>query len=88
MVKYKLGRWKEVQDLFARAYDIQSTNLDPDHPDLAATMSHSAGLLKAMSKLGDAEIVYRTVSFCWSTNNYYHAALMHSKPDSKPAVQA
>ena len=62
MVKYKLGHWKEVQDLFARAYDIQSTHLEPDHADLAATMSHSAGLLKAMSKLGDAEIVYRTVS--------------------------
>ena len=25
VVKYKLGWWKEVQDLFARAYDIQST---------------------------------------------------------------
>ena len=62
VVKYKLGHWKEVQDLFARAYDIQSTHLEPDHADLAATMSHSAGLLKAMSKLGDAEIVYRTVS--------------------------
>ena len=61
VVKYKLGHWKEVQDLFARAYDIQSTHLEPDHADLAATMSHSAGLLKAMSKLGDAEIVYRTV---------------------------
>ena len=50
-----------MQDLFARAYDIQSRHLEPDHADLAATMSHSAGLLKAMSKLGDAEIVYRTV---------------------------
>ena len=60
-VKYRLGMWDVVQDLFARAYDIQSTQLGPDHPELALTMSHSAGLLRAMNKLADAEIVYRTV---------------------------
>ena len=61
VVKYKRGEWDVVQDLFARAYDIQSTQLGPDHSELALTMSNSAGLLKAMSKLADAEIVYRTV---------------------------
>lgn len=62
VVKYKLNLWDEVQDLFARAYDIQSTQLGQDNPELALTMSHSAGLLKAMNKDADAETVWRTVS--------------------------
>ena len=64
VVKYKLGEWHVVQDLFARAYDIQSTQLGPDHPELTLTMSNSAGLLRAMDKLTDAEIVHRTVCAC------------------------
>lgn len=62
VVKYKLNLWDDVQDLFARAYDIQSTQLGQDNPELALTMSHSAGLLKAMNKDADAETVWRTVS--------------------------
>lgn len=61
-MKYKRGEWDAVQDMFARAYDIQSTQLGADDPELALTMTHSAGLLKAMNKHADAEIVYRTVS--------------------------
>ena len=48
--------------MYARAYDIQSAKLGPEHPEVANTMNHTAGLLKVMGKFGDAESVYRAVS--------------------------
>lgn len=53
---------EKAQDLYARAYDIQTAKLGPEHPDVACTMNHTAGLLKAMGKYSDAESVYRAVS--------------------------
>jgi hypothetical protein len=57
----QVGLLEKSQDLYARAYDIQSAKLGPEHPDVAYTMNHTAGLLKVMGKFGDAESVYRAV---------------------------
>ena len=57
----QVGLLEKAQDMYARAYDIQSAKLGPEHPDVASTMNHTAGLLKVMGKFGDAESVYRTV---------------------------
>ena len=58
----QIGLLEKSQDLYARAYDIQTAKLGPEHPDVAYTMNHTAGLLKAMGKYSDAESVYRAVS--------------------------
>lgn len=55
------GLLEKAQDLYARAYDIQTAKLGPEHPEVAHTMNHTAGLLKAMGKYSDAESVYRAV---------------------------
>ena len=57
----QVGLLEKAQDMYARAYDIQSAKLGPEHPEVASTMNHTAGLLKVMGKFGDAESVYRTV---------------------------
>ena len=62
MVLFKLNQYQQAQDLYARAYDIQSSKLGPEHQEVATTMNNTAGLLKTMGKLEDAEVVYRTVS--------------------------
>ena len=58
----QVGLLEKSQDMYARAYDIQSAKLGPEHPEVAITMNHTAGLLKVMGKYGDAESVYRAVS--------------------------
>lgn len=40
----------------------QVAQLGAKHPDVATTMAATAGLLKALGKLSEAETVYRTVS--------------------------
>lgn len=62
MVRYRLNNFPAAQDLYARAYDIQVSMLGPDHQEVATTMNNTAGLLRGMGKLTDAEVVYRTVS--------------------------
>ena len=62
MVLFRLHQYQGAQDLYARAYDIQSSKLGPEDKEVATTMNNTAGLLKAMGKLADAEVVYRTVS--------------------------
>ena len=62
VVLFKLNQYQQAQDLYARAYDIQSSKLGPEHQEVATTMNNTAGLLKTMGKLEDAEVVYRTVS--------------------------
>jgi len=57
----QVGLLEKSQDMYARAYDIQSAKLGPEHADVAYTMNHTAGLLKVMGKFGDAESVYRAV---------------------------
>lgn len=59
---FRLHQYQGAQDLYARAYDIQSSKLGPEDKEVATTMNNTAGLLKAMGKLADAEVVYRTVS--------------------------
>lgn len=68
VVCFKLGEYSTSQDLYARAFDIQSVMLGSEHPETATTMNNTAGLLKAMGDYNQAEIVYRTV---WQnfTNN-------------------
>ena len=61
MVLFRLHQYQGAQDLYARAYDIQSSKLGPEDKEVATTMNNTAGLLKAMGKLADAEVVYRTV---------------------------
>lgn len=61
MVCFKLGQYSASQDLYARAFDIQSTLLGNEHADTATTMNNTAGLLKVMGDYNQAEIVYRTV---------------------------
>lgn len=58
-----MGLLERAQDMYARAYDIQAAKLGPEHPEVASTMNHTAGLLKVMGKFSDAESVYRAVSF-------------------------
>ncbi len=62
VVLFRLHQYQGAQDLYARAYDIQSSKLGPEDKEVATTMNNTAGLLKAMGKLADAEVVYRTVS--------------------------
>lgn len=62
MVLFRLHQYQGAQDLYARAYDILSSKLGPEDNEVATTMNNTAGLLKAMGKLADAEVVYRTVS--------------------------
>ena len=57
----QIGLLEKAQDLYARAYDIQTAKLGPEHPEVAYTMNYTAGLLKAMGKFSDAESVYRAV---------------------------
>lgn len=61
MILFRLHQYQGAQDLYARAYDIQSSKLGPEDKEVATTMNNTAGLLKAMGKLADAEVVYRTV---------------------------
>ena len=62
VVLFRLHQYQGAQDLYARAYDILSSKLGPEDKEVATTMNNTAGLLKAMGKLADAEVVYRTVS--------------------------
>lgn len=62
VVLFRLHQYQGAQDLYARAYDIQTSKLGPENKEVATTMNNTAGLLKAMGKLADAEVVYRTVS--------------------------
>jgi hypothetical protein len=80
LVNLQVGLLEKSQDMYARAYDIQSTKLGPEHPDVAHTMNHTAGLLKVMGKYGDAESVYRAVSLlcCVSQSDSFPAATMDS----------
>lgn len=57
----QVGLLEKAQDMYASAYDIQASKLGPEHPEVASTMNHTAGLLKVMGKLSDAEAVYRAV---------------------------
>ena len=41
--------------------DLQVKRLGEHHPDVATTLAATAGLLKAMGRMADAEIVYRLV---------------------------
>lgn len=61
VVLFRLHQYQGAQDLYARAYDILSSKLGPEDKEVATTMNNTAGLLKAMGKLADAEVVYRTV---------------------------
>ena len=66
----QIGLLEKAQDLYARAYDIQTAKLRPEHPEVAHTMNYTAGLLKAMGKYSDAESVYRAVSLSPSCRAY------------------
>lgn len=63
VVLFRLHQYQGAQDLYARAYDIQSSKLGPEDKEVVTTMNNTAGLLKAMGKLADAEVVYRTVGY-------------------------
>ena len=67
VVLFRLHQYQGAQDLYARAYDILSSKLGPEDKEVATTMNNTAGLLKAMGKLADAEVVYRTVGFLDNT---------------------
>ncbi len=45
----------------------QVMQLGGSHADVATTMANTAGLLKALGKQSEAEIVYRTVRLLAST---------------------
>ena len=73
----QLDLLEKGQDMYARAYDIQAAKLGSEHPDVAATMNNTAGLLKAMGKLADAEAVYRAVSYLGLREPYLPQLLIH-----------
>ena len=53
------GLYAEAEPLLRSALDIDTKNLDADHPFIAVRLSKLAGLLENMNQLGEVEEMYR-----------------------------